>query len=240
MNLDDKERRGWIVLVGSAAAGTVLVGCRREKPAAADREEEEGKEKGLEVTPTEDLMREHGLLNRVLLIYDECGQRIERRAEFNPESLGRTAKIIRTFVEEYHEKLEEDHLFPRFEKAHKLEDLVATLRAQHLAGRKLTAQIEALATGAALKNAGDRRKLAAALAGFVRMYRPHEAREDTILFPAVREIVSPNEYGALGEQFEDMEHKRFGEEGFEKNVDSVAGIEKELGIYELAQFTPSA
>ena len=31
---------------------------------------------------------------------------------------------------------------------------------------------------------------------------------------------------------------RFGEEGFEKMVDRVAAIEKRLGIYDLAQFTP--
>jgi hypothetical protein len=34
------------------------------------------------------------------------------------------------------------------------------------------------------------------------MYRPHEAREDTVLFPALREIVSEQEFGALGEDFE--------------------------------------
>jgi hypothetical protein len=34
------------------------------------------------------------------------------------------------------------------------------------------------------------------------------------------------------------EDKLFGEEGFLKEVDQVAGLEKKLGIYELAQFTP--
>ena len=32
----------------------------------------------------------------------------------------------------------------------------------------------------------------------------------------------------------------FGEDGFEKMVDRVASIEKSLGIYDLAQFTPKA
>ena len=31
----------------------------------------------------------------------------------------------------------------------------------------------------------------------------------------------------------------FGEDGFERMVDKVAGIEKKLGIYDLAQFTPN-
>jgi hypothetical protein len=59
-----------------------------------------------------------------------------------------------------------------------------------------------------------------------------------VLFPAFRKIVSPNEYDSLGEEFEDREHKLFGEDGFDSMVDKVATIEKSLGIYELAQFTP--
>ncbi|HEX8043590.1 MAG TPA: hypothetical protein VF496_08360, partial [Candidatus Deferrimicrobium sp.] len=67
---------------------------------------------------------------------------------------------------------------------------------------------------------------------------PHEAREDTVLFPAIRRIVSTHEYAALGEKFEEKEHRLFGEDGFEKMVEKVAGIERRLGIYELAKFTP--
>jgi len=70
------------------------------------------------------------------------------------------------------------------------------------------------------------------------MYRPHEAREDTVLFPAFRKIVSQHEYDSLGEEFENNEHKIFGEDGFETMVNKIADIEKQLGIYELAQFTP--
>jgi hemerythrin-like domain-containing protein len=70
------------------------------------------------------------------------------------------------------------------------------------------------------------------------MYRPHESREDTVLFPAFRKIVSRHEYDSLGEEFEKNEHKLFGEDGFESMVGKVAGIEKSLGIYELSQFTP--
>ncbi|MBN8788426.1 MAG: hypothetical protein J0I84_15155 [Terrimonas sp.] len=70
------------------------------------------------------------------------------------------------------------------------------------------------------------------------MYRPHEAREDTVLFPALRDIISKNEFDSLGEDFEKREHQLFGEGGFGQFVDKVAGIEKQLGIYELAQFTP--
>lgn len=60
----------------------------------------------------------------------------------------------------------------------------------------------------------------------------------TVVFPAIRKIVSAHEYAALGEDFEKKEHRLFGEDGFEKMVDRVAAIEKRLGIYELSKFTP--
>ena len=84
----------------------------------------------------------------------------------------------------------------------------------------------------------DSEQLIKLLNDFNVMYRPHEAREDTILFPALREIITESEYFALGEDFEDKEHELFGEDGFEKEVEKVATLEKQLGIYELSIFTP--
>jgi hemerythrin-like domain-containing protein len=86
---------------------------------------------------------------------------------------------------------------------------------------------------------GNRRRLRTTLQSFVRMYRPHEAREDTVLFPALRRLVTPREYDELGERFEDEEHRRFGARGFEGVVDEVAQLERALAIDDLAQFTPA-
>ena len=58
------------------------------------------------------------------------------------------------------------------------------------------------------------------------------------MFPAIKKIVSKNEYFALGEDFEKKEHELFGTEGFESIVEKVADIEKQLGIYDLTEFTP--
>jgi hemerythrin-like domain-containing protein len=102
----------------------------------------------------------------------------------------------------------------------------------------LTAQVRELASVATLKYVSDTDKLADALRAFVRMYRPHEAREDTVLFPAFRSIVSPQEYSALGEDFEKKEDEVFGEDGFFKVVDQVADLEKRIGVFDLSQFTP--
>jgi hemerythrin-like domain-containing protein len=187
------------------------------------------------ITPTEDLMREHGLLSRILLIYDTCRLHLVNNEEFDLTILSNSAQIVRSFVEDYHEKLEEDFLFPRFKKANKLVDLVNVLREQHDAGRKLTDPILKMDN----KLSSDRKKeVIRILSDFNRMYRPHKSREDTVLFPAIREIIPSKEFLDLGEQFEDKEHELFGENGFESVVKKVGDMEKELNIYDLKQFTP--
>jgi hemerythrin-like domain-containing protein len=192
-----------------------------------------------EVAPAEDLMREHGVLNRTLLIYDDGVRRIETRRDFRRDVLHEVAGIVRRFIEEYHERLEENFLFPRFVQARRLVGLVEVLQLQHARGRTVTDEIERL-TAPGHQRRADRSALVRAMRLFIRMYRPHEAREDTVLFPAFHEIVSPDEYRRLGEMFEDEEHERFGPRGFEAVVDEVAGLEREVGLYELDRFTPPA
>jgi hemerythrin-like domain-containing protein len=183
-------------------------------------------------------MREHGVLNRVLLVYEEGLRRLAAKEEVPPDVFHQTATLVRKFVEEYHEQLEEKFIFPEFEKHKKMVDLVTVLRSQHKAGRAVTEVILRQAEPARFRKAEGREELTAAVRSFIRMYRPHEAREDTVLFPALGKLVSAKKLKELGEQFEKEEDRLFGDEGFEKVVDQVAGIEKKLGIYDLGQFTP--
>jgi len=236
--LESEARRDFLLRAGTICSGLALPAAVAVPLIAQEKEREEKKDEGEEISPAEDLMREHGVLNRVLLIYEEHRRRLESKQDFDPAVLSDAAGIIRHFVEDYHERLEEDYLFPRFRKAGKLVDLMDTLLQQHQAGRRVTAQIQQLAVAGTAKDDARRRQLSDVLASFIRMYRPHEAREDTVLFPAFRKVVSPHEYGALGEEFEKKEDQLFGDEGYFKVVGQVAGLEKRLGIYELAQFTP--
>ncbi len=215
------------VLVSGAAGLAAIAGG-----VAHAASEDEG------VTAPEDLMKEHGVLNRCLLIYEEGMRRIQARQEIQSNTFEQTAGLIRRFVEQYHEKNEETYIFPVFQKAGKLNDLVDTLLAQHKAGRVLTARILDLSKSDAFRKPENQKALVDACHAFIRMYRPHEAREDTVLFPALRTILKPKEVLDLGDRMEQDEHKVLGNEGFEKAVDQVAGIEKTLGIYDLRQFTP--
>jgi hemerythrin-like domain-containing protein len=188
-----------------------------------------------EVLPAEDLMREHGVLGRLLGIYVAVANDLRANRSFPAEVLRSSADLIHRFIEDYHEKLEEQYVFPRFDRPGQLKDLVATLRAQHDAGRTVTERISALSSST---TAQDRKKLLYDIEQFLRMYPPHMYREDTVLFPAFHAGLAAQEYRALGDTFEERERKLFGDKGFEKIVGEVEELEKKMGIYELQQFTP--
>ena len=222
-------RRAFLSTVGSSV---LVIGCAGSSPGAGHPTPANGDE----VTPVEDLMREHGVLRRVMFLYDEASARFDARSEVPLDALASCAGIIRRVIEDYHEKLEENFLFPRFETAGKLADLTATLRHQHHVGRALTEQIVALAKAPLADS--DRASLAAMLRKFNRMYRAHAAREDTVLFPELRGLVGPKAYKDLGDEFEAKETQMLGDRGFEHAVADVGKLEQAFGVGELASLTP--
>lgn len=229
MRTNDSRRA---FLVGSGAAlGATLLACKSK-----DGEKEKGKE--AEVGPTEDMMREHGVLRRALVVYREAASRLRAQpASVSPEILRTTTELFRAFGEEYHErKLEEEQVFPRVRKAGgPAAALVDVLVAQHDRGRRITDYVLAVAReGKIAAKAAD---VAGVLESFARMYEAHAAHEDTVVFPAFRAAVPPKELDELGEKFEALEHATLGKDGFEDAVRKIAAIEAELGIADLARLT---
>ena len=201
----------------------------------SDLEKNNGEENKIRVSPVEDLNGEHGLVDRILLIFDEIARRIEKKETLPSEAISKTVEIVRSFIQDHHEKLEDNYLFPRFQKAGKFGDLTTILGQQHEAGRKVIDEIVALEK---MRNSGEKKKMANAIRSFARMYRAHKSREDTIILPALHALVPSPEYEELGDEFEKQEEKLFGKGGFGKILVQLEAIERSLGIYELAQFTP--
>jgi hemerythrin-like domain-containing protein len=225
------KRVGGLTTVLMAPAG-LLAEARISLAEAGEKKEEAG------VSPAEDLMREHGVLSRILLIYEEIIKRLIENQALPPEVLPSSAALIRRFIEDYHEKLEEEFLFPRFEKEGKLVDLVKVLREQHQAGRRLTDWIREGAASRTLNDKNNGKGLGKNILLFIKMYRPHKAWEDTVLFPSIHSLFSPEAFDKLGDQFEDRERALFGENGFARIVSEVAELERKLNLFKLSRFTP--
>jgi hemerythrin-like domain-containing protein len=225
------SRRAFLIKSGMLIATASLSG-------AACLRGSEKETKAWKIPPTEDLMRDHGILRRIMLVYDETARRLKQAEEFPLHVLTKANDIIRRFIQDYHEPNEQFQLFNRFGNAGKLTELVAILYQQHLAGRKLIDKIKTLSTEDNLKNPAERLKVAEFLTTFNQTYRHHAAWEDTVLFPAARSIISPQDFTSVGETFERKEEKQFGSDGYEKIVGQVADLEKILGIHDLQQFIP--
>jgi hemerythrin-like domain-containing protein len=213
-------------------------------PGAVLADEKKGDRPGEEkqVSAVEDLMREHGVLRRALLVYLECVPKIRRApAEVDASAPGRTAKLFRSFGEDYHEKkLEETYIFPAVKAAGgPAAAYVDTLTAQHDRGREITDYIANVTRSGKIAT-GDADALAHALSTFVLMYQNHTAREDTIVFPAWKTALSGKRLDELGEKFEDIEKQQFGTDGYEDAVKQIGEIEQRLGLADLAQFTAPA
>lgn len=192
-----------------------------------------GKEKE-DVGAVEDLMREHGILRRAILVFRECATRIRQGTNVDSSALTKTAQLFRSFGEEYHErKLEEAYIFPTVREAGgESASYVQILIDQHNRGREIIDYV--------LRNAdvnSNKESLALSLEKFELMYANHAAREDTIVFPAWKLALGEKALDEMGEKFEEIEKQQFGGDGFDQAIKQIRQIEGALGFADLEQFT---
>jgi hemerythrin-like domain-containing protein len=173
-----------------------------------------------------------------MLIYENGLRRANQGEDIDPAVFVQSATIVRDFIHDYHEKSEEDLVFPQFKKAGRMVELVNVLLVQHNAGRKLTERILAAAPQARTRE--PREKMGRDIQAFITMYRPHEARESTDLFPTLRELVTSDEFEQIADEMEKRERQKFGADGFETMAKKVAEVEKVIGLYDIDVFTPKS
>jgi hemerythrin-like domain-containing protein len=246
----DGNRRDFLTVMAATGSAFLLNACenRRSGQQSSAQGESAGvqakKEKiegSKEVTASEDLMREHGVLRRALFVYSEVAVKLRRdpKSVF-PAVLEDTAKLFRDFGENYHEKkLEEAFIFPTVKAAGgPAAAYPDVLVVQHNRGREITNFIISIAQS--MKSGASAKTLAEVLEGFVRMYRTHAAREDTLVFPAWKNALTDAQYDELNDRFEEIERQQFGQDGFEAAVKKIGDIEDILGLRDIAQFTAPA
>jgi hemerythrin-like domain-containing protein len=231
-----EERRRFVIAAGAALLLGVADGGHGQ---AAENHANSSKAGEKEVSAVEDLMREHGVLRRALLVYRESAPKLRSNPRtVDPHAIADTAKLFRNFGEDYHErKLEEAHIFPALRKAGgPAAAYVDVLIAQHNRGRAITDYILAVASKGAIGSA-EAEPLARVFEGMDLMYENHTAYEDTIVFPAWKDALSGHQLEEMGDLFEEIERAQFGRDGFEDAVARIGWIETTLGFAGLAQFT---
>jgi hemerythrin-like domain-containing protein len=193
-----------------------------------------------ESDPLEDLMQEHGVLSRLLMIYDELGARLEKNEPDPDDCLFSTTKLIEDHIQKHHERIEELAVFPFMKTRGLCLPLMRVLVEQHGAGSHITRSIRKKLSGAdKSKTRGKtmlRRDLAELVRAFVKMYRPHAAREDTVLYPALRCNLEPDRYTEFKNRVEHLE-SAMKESRLDTVLSRIEEIEKALDLFDLANFT---
>lgn len=225
------SRRKMLSLGACAGAGVLVLGTFSIGCSAED--DQKGK---AAASANEELMQEHGVLVRLLLVVREAVRRLDTGDGASVKALREAEGVIEGFVGEGHERIEEMHVFPKFEGSGRLPDLVRVLNDQHEAGRAITKRILQLARTESM-NPGEIEEIRRLAASFEGMYYPHLAWEDTVLFPAFRASMTKAEYDRMGKQFEQDERELLGEDGERKALATLADLEKELGLSDLSRFT---
>jgi hemerythrin-like domain-containing protein len=190
-------------------------------------------------TPNEDLMQEHGLVGRVMLVYSRATQLLGSGQSLDPQLISSAAQIVMKVIHAHHELEEEQLVFPVMEKQPEYSNLVAVLRGQHNSARTLTTNIVNVSRPNLMKDPQQVRELTRLMQNFVNMYLPHGDFEDTVIYPTFRQSVGADRYAELGAQFEKNERQMGGDEAFRKHAIEVGRIERALGI-ELADYTKQA
>jgi hemerythrin-like domain-containing protein len=224
----DSSRRSALVAVAALGAAATLSACARD----GDEDDDEG------VSATEDLMREHGVLRRILVIYREAASMLRSATRFDAAVLVAAADLFRNFGEDYHErKLEEAHIFPKVKQAGgPAAGLIETLVEQHDRGREINRfLIDRCRTGSVAGASVE--PVARALESFARMYEEHAAVEDTIVFQQWRKLLSKHQREEAAEAFEAIERAQFNGDGFDLNVALIGRIERRLGLNDLSRYT---
>jgi hypothetical protein len=121
-------------------------------------------------------MRKHRVLDRVLLIYDELIWRLSANEDFDPAVISDSAKLVQNFIENYHEKSEED--LPVFSQG------APASQPRHNATRAASGWPQGNAQysricGAVRSEAAANRNCISAMGHSSRLYRPPAARENT-------------------------------------------------------------
>ena len=163
---------------------------------------------------TDILQQEHQLVLPFLDALEAAARRLECRQQTSCEPLRPSffldaSQFIRSFVEGCHHSKEEGLLFPALEAAGvpQLGGLMGEILAEHDECRRLSLQMHAGAERLANGDAGSRVTLAWNTLAFIRLVRPHLAKEEAALFPFADKKLSVEQWANIADEFERLEAK---------------------------------
>jgi hemerythrin-like domain-containing protein len=138
-------------------------------------------------SPIRILVKEHRMIRRVVDTCAETARTIKEGQNVNIELLAKITAFMQQYADKCHHAKEEDLLFPAFERAGVPSEgcPLAALRYEHKEGRAIVA---ALHEALKLKRTAT---ILSSLHGIVALYPNHIWKEEFLLFPLAKKLLSP-------------------------------------------------
>jgi hemerythrin-like domain-containing protein len=168
--------------------------------------------------PTEILMEEHRVIERVLTALERAAGRLSRGEDVYLRFFIGTTVFIKNFVDGYHHKKEEGVLFPALVENGLNDEAgpVAMMLAEHEEERRLSQRMRQMTERLQAGDAHARDLVIQSGLGYVRLVRQHIIKEDKVLFPMADKVIPVNQQDQIIEAFNRIKYVEDGEELHEK------------------------
>jgi hemerythrin-like domain-containing protein len=168
--------------------------------------------------PTEILMEEHRVIERVLFALERASSRLNRGEDVYLRFFIGTSVFIRDFADNSHHRKEEAILFPALTDNGFPKDSgpIAVMLAEHEEGRKLTQKIRLVTERLQGGDLNARQLVSQYGTEYVKLLRRHINKENEILFPMADKVIPADQQDQILEAFELFQPDGQGEEFREK------------------------
>jgi hemerythrin-like domain-containing protein len=194
-------------------------------------------ERSMNVSAPEALSREHAMLTRLLLAIDNVVNNAleDRNTDLSP--INSAARVIDNVVASHHMVFEEQSVYPRMEQIDYLSSLTETLEGQHDDARVVNDLVLELTKSGKIKGQSELDELTLLTKSFKDMITAHAAWEETIIFPAMYDLLPERDMNDFNRKFMEAEKKLLDGKGPEELYRELDTIEEAAGTHDLAMYT---
>ena len=168
--------------------------------------------------PTEILMEEHRVIERVLYALEKATGRLNRGEDVYLRFFIGTSVFIKGFADSYHHKKEEKVLLPALiENGLSIDSApVTTMLTEHEEGRRLSQRMRQVTERLQAGDVRARDMVIQSALEYVSLIRRHISNEEKILFPMADEIIPADQQDQIVKAFDRLQHEGHAEELHEK------------------------
>ncbi|MFX0095665.1 MAG: hemerythrin domain-containing protein [Candidatus Hodarchaeota archaeon] len=180
--------------------------------------------------PTEELMKEHEAIKRMLSVLEQICKRIEQGERLPSEKLTQILEFIKLFADQCHHGKEEDLLFPAMIKAGFPKDggSIAVMLHEHVIGRNAVKGMAEAIFKYKQSNLAIPESFIENARTYIQLLHQHIDKEDNILYPLANQHLSLQAQQDLLEQFERVEREVIGVGIHEKFHELLQHLEEEF------------